>query len=739
MKIVSNKYKETMNQIIRPTTQFQAIIEMINRNAENDATVETSPSMAFSTSFFDKTHECDYITFEPDFYKIGSNARIAPKTIFLKNGFVSNQMSDNYGNFLNTPVLDFKFTQPYEFIGMTYRFSVSYPTQIRVTYYLSGSEKGQFTVTPNALEFTDSENHISQCDRIEFEFLSMAEPYRRLRISKLLFGIEKVFNTGDIISADHTLNVDPISSSLPSEKFKMTVPNYDLDYNPDNPHGIWKYFKNGLPLRIRYGIPIDNGTEWVDASCLYISDAPTVDNKTASFEACDSLSLLTNTYYKGPWRNGGISLYDLALDVLADAGVTSYSIPTHLKQVITYAPMPVLSHRECLQLIANAGRCVLYTGSNGKIIMKLKINADAKISDNGHYKWSSPKIIINGGSNADYITFEPDKWKVGNKSLFIAPENISEYKPIGFVSARQSDSKGNFVIYPTVNISYTLPVSSYRFTLGFDNINETCVKDFNLIFTNGGEIVKRFEVRNNADISYILDEEVVDYDLVTVEILSTIKPYQRVRIESISDGGVTDYYLDFSNAINSPKIQKTEELKSVDVGVNWYRIGSTIQELCKSDNVEINGVREIMLSYDSATEISATVDGGEIISSKFYAETAFLTIKATGNVTITVIGKPINKVQSVISTYVSDTGESCPVDNPLITNALQAQRVGEWVADYLKCRNSYETNFRQDFRLDINDIIYIQTDFEENIPARITKLQYKLPGQEGAIKVRRLN
>ena len=78
------------------------------------------------------------------------------------------------------------------------------------------------------------------------------------------------------------------------------------------------------------------------------------------------------------------------------------------------------------------------------------------------------------------------------------------------------------------------------------------------------------------------------------------------------------------------------------------------------------------------------------------------------------------------------------MDNPLITDAERAHSVGEWVATYLESRNSYDMNFRQDFTLDINDVVYIRSDFEDNIPARITKLQFKLPGQQGAVSVRRV-
>lgn len=738
MKVVSNKYKETMNQIVRPTSQFQARLEMIDRSVEGDATVVTSLKAPFSTSIFDKVHECDYLTFEKDFMQVGGNALILPESGFLRNGYVSSVVTDDTGKFTQIPTLEFDFVSVKDFVGMTYEFAKAYPKEIRVTYYLEGVQKGQFISTPTGLEFVDEDNHIHECDRVRFEFLSMSEPNRRLRISKMLFGLEKIFNTGDILSTDHTARVDPISSSLPYEKLTMKVTNYDKDFDPDNPHGMWGYFANGQPLRVRYGTIVDGVTEWVDAAYLYISDSPKVDGKSVTFAASDTLSFLTNTYNRGLWRDKGISLYELAIDVLHDAGVTSYSIPSYLQNIITYAPLPIATHRECLQLIANAGRCVLYTGVDGEIVMKLQLNADVSISDNGHYPWSSSQGICDGGSKVDYITFEPNKWRVGSNNLFIPTENSNEYKHTGFISEALSDAKGKFVNPPTLYIAYSLPVSSYQFSIGFDSVNETCASDFNLIFTHGDELVKRVEVRGNTETMYTLNEEVIDYTHIAIEILATARPYHRVRVESINEGKVTDFYLDFSIALQSPRVSKSEELKCVDVTVHSYHIAEQPTEIYKSTEVAIGGEKEIQVTYELSTDVSAVVSRGEIISATYYAETAFLLIRAEGTVDIVVTGKNLVDKQSIITTMVNRNGEPCPLNNPLVTDVAWAKSLGEWVANYLKCRNSYETNFRQDFRLDINDIIYIQSDFEENIPARITKLQYKLPGQEGAISVRRM-
>lgn len=109
-----------------------------------------------------------------------------------------------------------------------------------------------------------------------------------------------------------------------------------------------------------------------------------------------------------------------------------------------------------------------------------------------------------------------------------------------------------FVSPPKLFVAYTLPVSSYQFSIGFDSVNETCASDFNILFTNGENLVKRVEVRGNTETVYTLNEEVIDYTLITIEIISTLRPYHRVRVESINEGKVTDFYLDFSTAMQSP-------------------------------------------------------------------------------------------------------------------------------------------------------------------------------------------
>lgn len=728
-----------MNQPVRPTSQFQARLEMLDRGVEDNSTVEQTHKAVFATSIFDKTHECDYLTFEQDFMKVGGNGLILPERGYLNNGYVSSVLTDSAGQFTQIPTIDVEFQSVKSFVGMTYSFSKTYPKQVRVTAYLYGEQVTQFVTEPTALEYVDEMNHIPDCNRVVFEFLSMGEPYRRLRISHMVFGLVKIFSNKEILSTQHDINIDPISSSLPSNTLVMDVLNFDKDYNPDNPKGLWEYFRNGQPLQVRYGTTVDGEIEWVDSAYLYLSDAPTTHENVATFQASDAISYLTDTYYKGRYYADGISLYDLAVDVLTDAGVTSYELPHALKEVKTYAPMPMLTHRECLQIIANAGRCTLYADASGSIVMRLQLNAEVSIIDNGHLPWANTNKTLIGGVNYDYITFEPNKWRIDSKQArYIVPESEQAYKETCFVSSDMSDGRGRFANPPTLYVSYSLPVSSYQFSIGFDSFNEDYAPDFNVIFSKDGTVIKRVEVRGNTEVVYIVSDEVIDFTLVTIEVLSTARPNHRIRIEAINNGRVTDFYLNYEVALTRPVVTKTKELKSVDVTVHSYTVRESPESIYDSGAVVVDGTRVIQANYAPSIDIVPAITGGTILAIESYAYTSFITVQGHGVVNVTLTGRMLTETQSTVSVQESRTGDICPLDNPLISDTALAQAVGEWVGNYLKNRNSYEANFRQDFRLDVNDMIYIQSDFEEMIPARITRLQYKLPGQTGAIHVRRL-
>lgn len=62
----------------------------------------------------------------------------------------------------------------------------------------------------------------------------------------------------------------------------------------------------------------------------------------------------------------------MAVDVFEDAGISEdkYWVDPYLKNITVYNPLPMVKHKECLQLIANAGRSVVMQNRDGLILIK---------------------------------------------------------------------------------------------------------------------------------------------------------------------------------------------------------------------------------------------------------------------------------------------------------------------------------------------------------------------------------
>ena len=95
-------------------------------------------------------------------------------------------------------------------------------------------------------------------------------------------------------------------------------------------------------MNVVMGYMLDNGkVEWLQMHSLYVYEWSASDEK-ATIKAVDVLKFLSDDYYKGQNYETGITLYDLAVLVLEDAGVAQedYYLDTYLKKITVYNPLP---------------------------------------------------------------------------------------------------------------------------------------------------------------------------------------------------------------------------------------------------------------------------------------------------------------------------------------------------------------------------------------------------------------
>ncbi len=753
MRKVSTLYKQTMAQILQPLTRLRLAFTIKDPTAAGDAALSCTgqeTGLSSLSTLVDKTPvEALYGSFEKNFWKADGSMQILPKEPPYQNqGLVSEELSDSTGAFETPPVLTVSFTNQHDLLGLTFTFdtfSGDYPSALAVTVWNREEETDRFVEYPTQAEYVC--NHpLPNCTKMEIRFLGMNKPYRRLRLFQLVFGVTHLFETPDIQSYSHSWEIDPISSSLPKTQMKFTAENFENQYNADNPQGIWLYLDERQPIHLEWGQETDDGgVEWIEGGTYYTSGTPSTKGRYVTFTATDQLSHMTGTFYKGLYRPQGISLYDLALEVLADAGLEKmedgsnpWVLSDQLKEVLVTAPLPVKTHRECLQIIANAGRCVLRCDEQGRVQLKYQVDPVVTLTANGEAPWSNVQKAYESlePPAQNYLTFSPDSWLVGDENLWIAPQE-PPYQYQGYVSEALSGSDGAFATPPEIHIGYSAPYSSYLMPLTFDPIGGTYPVDFDLLFQNNGKTVYQEEVRGQTGPSYVLEESVLDYTDLTLRFYRLNKPFQRLRIGQIGEGRVNDYYLNFAIAGEEPPVTKNPLLSTISMTCHTYTPKSETENLYEEEWV-LNGQETRTVLYNPAVEVSASLTNGEIVQAQYFSGAALLNIQGEGMTKLTLTGKRLEDAQSVVTLQKNERGEDCPFDNPLLSTPAHARQVGEWVADYLLMRNSYEMPFREDFRVEANDVLYMQSLFEEIFPARVLKVEFSLPGQSGKIKLRRM-
>lgn len=171
---------------------------------------------------------------------------------------------------------------------------------------------------------------------------------------------------------------------------------------------------------------------------------------------------------------------------------------------------------------------------------------------------------------------------------------------------------------------------------------------------------------------------------------------------------------------SNPVVKVQSELHNTIIYINHYSKEENVSELFKNESLEITGTKTIEIEYDLATDISATITGGTIVSANYYGRYAVLKITNTGEDTISlkVSGKKINNSQTIDSKQFNDDGENIEYKNDLITQMIESSKetkLKDFIGNWYNNRNIYSFENRGDIVKDTREIIPIETDFSNSL------------------------
>ena len=422
MKSVSNAYKASMKAMLRNRSYVRITFGNVDTTAATDGEWESNGAASiseFETVDYAYQYGDTYAALELNRWALDGKTLIVPTGEAVQDGFISSLMSDAEGNFSTPPVITREFSLKHIFPGLTLTFDTrqqEWPLEVTADFYLNGEVVDTQTVSITSVQTTISTT-ATEVDKVTITF-DRCLPYRRPRLENVLYGLNVQFVNKDIVSTQQKHDVDPLSRRLPTETMQFTILDYEHKYDPDNPAGIYAYVDKNSPIEIQFGYELPDGSvEWLKPDNYVLNAKPSAQNNQATFNGTGLIGSLTGTFYKS--KLGSKSLYNMAEEVLLDAGLTlteqgtnPWEIDEALKDMFTTAALPIDTHMNCLQLIAHASCCRLYTDDDNIIhIRPFGVTVigiyNGVWADNGHV-WFSEWDTVDKGNTAEntYATFE---------------------------------------------------------------------------------------------------------------------------------------------------------------------------------------------------------------------------------------------------------------------------------------------------------------------------------------------
>lgn len=408
MQTVSEKWKNTHEQTLLNESYVEVSLDVTDPDALADVSSQDNGAVYISDTP-EVVSEVDkdivpYCTLEQNLWLLDGNRKALPELTYGESGYVGDVLSNDVCVFADkTPIITLNFSRVFENLipGITITWSVAYgefADSFIVTAYNGNNVVAEKEVIGNRSVKSLVLMDIIDYDRIVIRIKKWCLPYHRPRIEEIFVGMNKVYSKTELFDYSHTQSVDPVSTSLPKMEIKFSVDNVDGEYNPYNEQGMAKYLMSRQEVKARYGLKLSDGSvEWIKGGTFYLSEWYAKQNGiTADFTARDLLEFMSAIYVDNHDLSSR-TLYDLAEKILMasnlpinDDGSVKWIIDESLKSITTTAPLPQDTLANCLQLIANAGECVLYQDRGGTLrIEPLKFEvSDYKINSFNSYSKS---------------------------------------------------------------------------------------------------------------------------------------------------------------------------------------------------------------------------------------------------------------------------------------------------------------------------------------------------------------
>lgn len=708
---VTSAYKEEMKKPLRGHTLMGVNIGVINQEAQGSAKVssETAYFSNLTKPLNNYVVDALYATTEQNYSTVDGRMYFLPREkadCVLNQGIVSKEIKG---------IIDFIFPVPVDLRGVTIDFGKTYPEAFTIV-----TDQSFKDVTGNTNSKYVCDEVFKGTTTLSIIPNKMVNGHGRLHIHEIIMGIGIYFNERNILSASKKEHISPIMEALPTIDFRLSVNNKDRAYDIENEKSTVNFLELGQKVQAFLGQEIEDRIEWLQVGTLKLKEWSADDDKM-SFTAIDFLSGLTGKYRKGKFYPQGISIYDLCLDVLTDAGVDprEFYIDEYLKAVKIKNPIPVVTHREALQLLSNAGRCLLYQDEKGKIVIRSSFVPRMTSTVAHEPYFSNGTKILEDLPIKEYSLTNGDYTKVDGTTLFLPRSGKAA---VGYIDDNM-----------LLNIRLEAAFACFGMQLQF---GRTYPSEIVIDTSLNGKTVEELSYTVDRE-DLIISHEFAPFDEMLIYEDAPSKTGGRAVLNKISFGNVTDYELSYGRELTkTPLGTQLQSVKTLELTRTEY-LDSTEgeKELAK---VECTKSGEYLAEFSNPSygcTVQATSGTVTVLEAGVY----FLRFSYSGSGgEVKVNGKEYLVKTYTMEKELNPSGKREKWKNPLISDTALATDVLDWVGNYLKADREYSLTYRGEPRLMANDLLYLENKYVDKLMLRVFDHTLNYNGAlSGSIKARR--
>lgn len=665
----SNAYKSAMQKKIRDRAYISITLGVVNGDAQNTAYFDGDYAYWGNKilPFRNDAEYTEYATLEQNYMRVDGQMYFLPRKTNglyqLRNAPLTTQ------NIMET--VKVKFPQEYSIKGLTIDFGKYYPTSFKIV-----TDEKELTYTNDKHDFSTTDV-IGNTTKIQIIPISMVGGNKRLRVEKIVMGIGLTYRNNDVSTSSFEEFVNGISAEIPYKKLSVTILDKNNVYNVDDDNSFINFLETGQKMELSYGIRLSDETmEWHKKATMLLTDWKSKKNQM-SFTANDVLSTLEDKYTIGN-KIYDRTAYSEAVSILKDAGFEpdEYFVDDCLRDVVIHNPMPEASHKECLQLLCNASRCILFVDSDGRVNIKANFAnvidpADMLVTSNGTAWWGNATNVLYGNNNV-YAELTRNFMRVDGSQFFLPRNNGTAIEQTGYVTSSVSDENGLFSENPVLTLKLPAAYTYYGLYISFQG---NPPKEIKVSTYNGDTLLNTFKYNDLKEKS-LLNDEFENFDNIRFEITKAY-PKNRVLIDKISFGDLSDYELKKDSMTENPYGYAERKTKEVFVKIYTFQNGE--------DNTP------------------------QVVENNVYFK------------------KTIN-----------NSGEIRYCENQLISTEDHARIVAEWLGNYYANNISYDVQYRGDPVLEAADIIFMESDIVNSLQVEVETHKLKFNGAfSGSLQLRR--